>query len=186
MYLYFFPLIAALLGWLLHFVFVNYLFSKVIPAKTPALAAAAGKYVSGNVLQLDKLSASLTDPEKLAALRPTIEHHIDIFLKEKLKEKMPAIAMFIGEKTIDMMKKSLMDEIDLLLPNLLGQYLGNIGDKLNVEKILAEKLAALPEGKVAALLQQHLKKEKRMFLLFGAASGFLIGLVLMVLTLLQQ
>jgi uncharacterized membrane protein YheB (UPF0754 family) len=186
MYLYFFPVIAALLGTLGNLTFVNYLFRKIIPAKTPTLAAAAGKYVSGNLLQLDKLTSGLADPEKLAALRPTIEHHIDVFLKEKLKEKMPAIAMFIGEKTIDMMKKSLMDEIDLLLPNLLGQYLGNIGDRINVEKILAAKLAALPEEKITALLQQHLKKEKRMFLLFGAVCGFLTGLVLMALALLQR
>ncbi len=185
MYLYFFPFVAALLGWLLNLFFINYLFKKVIPAKAPVLAASAGKYVSGNILQIDKLTASLTDPEKLLALRPMIEHHIDVFLNEKLKEKMPAIAMFIGEKTIDMMKKSLMDEIDILLPNLLGQYLGNIGDKLNIEKIIAEKVAALPEEKVAALLQQHLKKEKVQFQLFGAAAGLLIGLVLMIFALLQ-
>jgi uncharacterized membrane protein YheB (UPF0754 family) len=183
MYLYFFPLVAALIGWLCNFIFVNYLFSKLIPAKAPDLAAAAGRYVSSNLLQSDKLSASLTDPAKLAALRPVIEAHIDVFLKEKLKEKMPAIAMFIGEKTIDMMKKSLMEEIDLLLPNLLGQYLGNIGDKLNVEKILSEKLASLPEGHMEALLQQHLKKEKRQFLLLGALCGFIIGSVLVAVVL---
>ncbi len=183
MFLYFFPVIAALIGWIANLIFVNYLFRKVIPSKAPAMAGLAGKYVSDKVLNVDRLAATLTDPQKLEALRPMIESHIDVFLKEKLKEKMPAIAMFIGEKTIDMMKNSLMDEIDLLLPNLLGKYVSGLGDKLDVEKMLVAKLKELPEGKLEALLQQHLGREKRLFQLFGAITGLVIGLVLLALAL---
>lgn len=183
MYLYFFPLIAAVLGWLFNLIFLNYLFRKILPAQAPAVAAAVGKYASGKILNTDRLAAAFTDPQKLAAVRPLIESHIDVFLKEKLKEKMPAIAMFIGEKTIDMMKKSLMEEIDQLLPDLLGSYAGSLGDKLDLEQILVRKINELPEGKLEALLHQHLKKEKKMFQLAGALSGFVIGLVLLLLAL---
>lgn len=181
MYLYLFPVIAAFLGWLFNLLFANYLFRKLLPAKAPALAGAAGRYVSGEVLQADKLAARLTDPEKLKALTPFIESHIDVFLKEKLKEKMPAIAMFIGDKTIEMMKKSLMEEIDLLLPNLLNRYIGGLGEQLDIEKALVARLNALPEGRIATLLEQHAGREKRQFQLLGAACGLLTGLVLMLL-----
>jgi len=184
MYLFLFPVVGTLLGWLANLLFVNYLFRKLIPAKAPALAAVAGRYASAQVLHVDTLAARLADPEKLKVLSPIIEAHIDVFLKEKLKEKMPAIAMFIGDKTIDMMKKSLMDEIDLLLPNLLGRYVGGLTEQLDIEKALVARLEALPEGKIEALLHEHLGREKQKFQMLGALSGLVIGLVLMLLALL--
>lgn len=176
MYLYFFPVIAAVIGWLFNLTFINYLFGKIIPAKMPVIAGAAGRYASGKILNMDVIAAKITDPANLAAMRPFIEEHIDTFLKVKLKEKMPAIAMFVGEKTLDTMKASLMDEIDILLPNLLQKYAGNLGDKINIESMLVAKINELP---VAELLNKHLKKEKMMFQLFGALSGLVIGVVLL-------
>lgn len=177
MYLFLLPLVAACTGWLFNQLFLRYLFGSVIPAKTPLLAGKAGKYVSDKIMNADVLASNLTDPAKLQELKPMIEAHVDVFLKEKLKEKMPAIAMFIGEKTMDMMKKSLMEEIDVMLPDLIQKYLGNLGGKLNIEEQVMAKVRALPEGRVEALLHEHLKREKALFGLFGALSGFIIGLI---------
>ncbi len=182
MFLYFFPLIAALIGWLFNWIFVRYLFGKAIPAKAPAIASGVGRYLSGSLFNADQMAAKLTDPATLQELTPVIESHIDIFLKEKLKEKMPAIAMFIGEKTIDLMKKSLMEEIDLLLPELLGRYIGNISDKLDIEKVLVKAVASLPEGKIEELLYQYSGKERLLFQVWGALAGLVIGVVLVLLT----
>ena len=181
MIIYCFPLLAAFIGWIFNFVLVQYLFNKSIPAKIPALGAFAGKYGSEKVFNMDDLSSKLTDPKQLEAVRPFIEGHIDHFLNEKLKEKMPAIAMFIGDKTIVMMKAALMEEIDSLLPGLLQQFMGNISDKINLEKLLTDKLNALPEAQITAILNESLKKEKQMFQIFGALSGFVIGLVFVAL-----
>ena len=179
MYLYFFPVIAAVIGWLFNLSFINYLFGKVIPSRMPAIAGKAGRYASDKVLNMDVIAAKITDPANLAEMRPFIENHIDTFLRVKLKEKMPAIAMFVGEKTLDTMKASLMDEIDVLLPNLLEKYAGNLGGKINIEQVLMAKINELP---VAELLNKNLKKEKMMFQLFGALSGFVIGLALVLLS----
>ncbi len=146
----------------------------------PALASAAGHYASDKVLNMDVIASKITDPANLSEMRPFIENHIDTFLKVKLKEKMPAIAMFVGEKTLDSMKASLMDEIDVLLPSLLEKYAGNLGQKINIEAVLINKINELP---VAELLNKNLKKEKMMFQLFGALSGLVIGLVLVLLSL---
>jgi len=180
MYLYFFPLVAALLGYLANLAFTGYLFGKIIPAKMPLLASAAGRYASDQLLNMDVIAAKLTDPKSVAEMRPFIEQHIDTFLKVKLKEKMPAIAMFVGEKTLDTMKASLMEEIDILLPNLLQRYAGNLSQNINIEQALATKMNNLP---VAQLLSKHLKKEKLLFQLFGAAVGLVIGVVLGLLSL---
>lgn len=183
MYLYFFPLLAAVTGWLLNLIFLNYLFGKIIPARIPALAHTAGRYASDKLLNMDVIAAKLTDPAGIADMRPFIEQHIDTFLKVKLKEKMPAIAMFVGEKTLDTMKASLMEEIDVLLPNLLQKYAGNLGEKINIESLLVARINELP---VAELLNTHLKKEKMRFQLFGALSGFIIGLLFVLVSLMAH
>lgn len=179
--IYCFPILAAFIGWIFNLVLIQYLFKNVLPSKLPALGSKAGKYVSGNVFNADQLASKLTDPQQLESVRPFIEGHIDHFLNEKLKEKMPTIAMFIGEKTIGMMKVALMEEIDSLLPGLLTQFMGNLGDKINIEKALTTKLAGIPEEKIAAILNENLKKEKCLFQVFGAVSGFVIGLILIIL-----
>jgi uncharacterized membrane protein YheB (UPF0754 family) len=181
MILYCFPLIAAFVGWLFNLALIRYLFTKALPAKLPALGSQAGKYVSEKVFNIDQLASKLTDPQQLESVRPFIEGHIDHFLNEKLKEKMPAIAMFIGEKTIVMMKTALMEEIDSLLPGLLNQFIGNLSDKINIEKALTAKLNELPEEKITAILNENLKREKGLFQVFGALSGFVIGLILVLL-----
>jgi uncharacterized membrane protein YheB (UPF0754 family) len=178
MYLFFFPFAAAFLGWFFHRLFTNYLFRKIIPAKVPQLATGAGEYVSDKLLNINMISAKITDPQNLEPLRPYIEQHIDVFLKEKLKEKMPAIAMFVGEKTIEMLKKGLMEEIDSLLPALLDKYAGNLAQQLDIAELVRRKIAELP---LASLLEKGARKEIALFHGFGALTGFVIGWVLVLL-----
>ncbi|KAA5536880.1 hypothetical protein F0919_04190 [Taibaiella lutea] len=179
--IYCFPFIAAVIGWIFNLVLIQYLFKNVLPSKLPSLGSKAGKYVSDKVFNIDQLASKLTDPQQLESVRPFIEGHIDHFLNEKLKEKMPTIAMFIGEKTIGMMKTALMEEIDSLLPGLLNKFIGNLGNKMNFEKALTTKLAEIPEEKISAILNENLKREKYLFQVFGAMSGFVIGLILIVM-----
>jgi hypothetical protein len=179
--IYCFPLIAALVGWIFNLILIQYLFKKILPAKLPALGSKAGRYVSDKVFNVDQIASKLLDPQQLEAVKPFIEEHIDHFLNEKLKEKMPAIAMFIGEKTIVMMKAALMEEIDSLLPGLLGKFMGNLSDKINIEKALTAKLNELPDGKITAILNDNLKREKCLFQVFGALSGLVIGIILVIL-----
>jgi|GEM_PF-266454 len=181
MLLYFFPLLAALIGWIFNSLLLRYLFRNALPARAPQLAALAGQYASEQLLAPGQLGATLRDPQQLAGLKPLIEAHLDAFLHGKLKEKMPAIAMFIGEKTIDTIKKSLMEEIDLLLPALLEKYAGDLAGRLDISSLLAAKVRALPEGRIEALLHRHLGREKRLFGLYGALCGLVTGIVLALL-----
>jgi uncharacterized membrane protein YheB (UPF0754 family) len=178
MYLYLSPILAAAIGWMFNWVFIRYLIGKVIPSKASAIAAATGRYISEQVISVNVISDKLTDPAKLQELRPVIESHIDNFLNQKLKEKMPAIAMFVGEKTIEMMKKSLMEEIDLLLPELLRKYIDNLTDNLNIGKMLTAEIDKLPDGRIEELLYTHSRKERLLFQLWGALVGLVIGVIL--------
>lgn len=175
-----FPLIAAVLGYLVNSILIGYITRKALPARMPAVATQAGQYAA-SLVNTDELAARIADPEKLKSLHPYIEQHVDVFLKEKLKEKMPAIAMFVGEKTMDMMKKGLMEEIELLLPNLLQQYMGSLKERLDIGAMVTKGLNGMTPGQVDSLLRKGLARERAMFKWAGAASGLLIGLLLLAL-----
>lgn len=185
MYLYFFPLIAACIGWLLHWILINYLFTRILPRRIPVVAERAGQLL----VTVDGLPNGLVGEDvvkkTIVDLTPVIENHIDIFLKEKLKEKMPAIAMFVGEKTIEMMKSSLMEEINMLLPELLKKFGSGMKENLDPGKLLPVMLSKIPEGRMEEILIQNTRKERRMLQAFGAVSGFIIGCVLLLLIKIQ-
>ncbi len=180
MYLYFFPLIAACIGWLLHLAFLNLLLSKVLPPRIPVYIESLAHVFAGQDLA-PKLLEGQKAEQVTNELLPFVEGHIDIFLREKLKEKMPAIAMFIGDKTIGMMKSSLMDEIQLLLPELLQKAGKSLSEKMTPEKIVRNLADKIPADQVGRLLVRHTRKEQRIIQLFGAVSGFLVGCVLLLL-----
>ncbi len=184
MYLYFFPFIAAGIGWLLHLTLLNYLLGKVLPQRVPYYAGKAAQQVN-----IDTVTNNWLKGEKgnkvVADLIPFVENHIDIFLKEKLKEKMPAIAMFIGDKTIELMKASLMEEIYSLLPEVLEKFSSLIMSTLKPEQMVQAMFEKMPEGKLEALLIQNTKKEQRFIQVFGAVSGFAIGCILVLLLKIQ-
>lgn len=103
--------------------------------------------------KMEGLEARLTDPENFSRLKPTIEEHIDDFLRNKLKEQMPMISMFIGDKTVNTLKTIFIAEIEKLFPRVIGQYAGNLKKDLQVGKLVKEKLETIPPAVINDQLQ---------------------------------
>lgn len=93
--------------------------------------------------KMEGLETRLTDPENFSRLKPTIEEHIDDFLRNKLKEQMPMISMFIGDKTVNTLKTIFIAEIEQLFPRVIGQYAGNLKKDLQLGQLVKEKLNAI-------------------------------------------
>jgi hypothetical protein len=49
---------------------------------------------------------------------PMIGAHVDNFLKNKLSDEMPFLSLFIGDKTIKSLKKTFMQELEILFPQI--------------------------------------------------------------------
>ncbi|MBP7556719.1 MAG: hypothetical protein KA821_10665 [Chitinophagaceae bacterium] len=98
--------------------------------------------------KMEGLEARLTDPENFSRLKPTIEEHIDDFLRNKLKEQMPMISMFIGDKTVNTLKTIFIAEIEKLFPRVIGQYAGNLKKDLQLGKLVKEKLEAVSPAEI--------------------------------------
>jgi uncharacterized membrane protein YheB (UPF0754 family) len=113
---------------------------------------------------------------------PVIEQHVDEFLRVKLGKEMPVISMFIGEKTIVTMKTVFMKELETLFPQVLKNYAGNLKSELNIEKMITEKIAAFPMDKLESIFNDQLSKEMNAIRMIGALSGFVIGIIQILLT----
>ena len=81
-------------------------------------------------------------------------------------------------------KDGMMEEIELLLPEIISQYTDSLGKKLDIEKIVTEKVSNYSSDKLEEILQAVMKKEFWFLEVVAAVLGLLIGLVQMGLSLL--
>lgn len=115
--------------------------------------------------------------EGLATLEPLISAHLDTFLAVRLKEKMPVISAFIGDKTVGKLKAAMMEEISELLPQVIDNYTASLAGDASLKQKITDKMAHMPaaelEGMVAPVLQQAAGKAT----LPVVVIGFLCGVV---------
>jgi uncharacterized membrane protein YheB (UPF0754 family) len=191
------PLIAALIGWLLNSLAITMLFRPykplkigfitlhgLFPKKQAQLAASIGTLVGKQLFSFDDIKNKLTDPEKIKNIIPLVEAHLDTFLREKLPKAMPVLSMFIGDSIVNQIKTHLVAELDTLFPLLISQYLDNVQQDLDLEKIVSQKIAGIAADKLESTTHELLHKELQSFKLLGAISGLITGLICMSISLL--
>ncbi|HZI54007.1 MAG TPA: DUF445 domain-containing protein, partial [Chitinophagaceae bacterium] len=127
------------------------------------------------------IEKKISDPANMHKIKPLIETHIDDFLRNKLKDQMPMISMFIGDKTINTLKTVFMKEIEDLFPQVMQQFAGDIKNDLNVEQMVVLKIKNIPPEKVESILYQDLAKELRLASVGAVALGLLIGFLQLVI-----
>ena len=151
----------------------------IFPKRQKQVAAKLGAVVANELLHFDEIAVLIKDPSMLASLKPTIESHVDTFLHQKLKEKLPVISMFVGEGTLNKLKDGLMEEIDILLPEIIGKYADNLSSSIDIEKMVTDKVSNFSSDKLEEILESVMSKEFRFIELIGAVLGFVIGLIQM-------
>ncbi len=193
------PFISAFIHWLTIWMALKLLFHPrqpkkilgftlqgVFPKKQQQIAVSLGRIVGQELLSFDDIEQKITDPGNVQRILPLVEQHIDNFLRNKLKESMPMIAMFIGDKTINQLKSVFMKELEELFPLIMRNYVHNLREDLDLEKIVVEKIAGFSNDRLEAMLNEFLTKEFRFVEVIGAILGFLIGLLQILFTLLLK
>lgn len=193
------PLFCALAGWLGIRLLFRVLFRPVtprriggirmqgiIPAKQPEIARAIAHSVANDLIRVDVIAEKMTDPAQIAALMPAIETHIDAFLQQRLKEKIPVLAMFLSDSVLQMIRGSLLDEIAGLLPVVIGQYTQGLSKSLNIEAKVQEKLSSYPAARLEAMLNDRFGRELRLAGLLGAGTGLVLGFLQVALLIWSQ
>ncbi len=190
------PVISTFIGWFTTWVAIYMLFHPrkpirvlgitiqgVFPKRQRQVAEKLGSVVAKELIHFDEIAKMLKDPEQLTSLNPVIEQHLDNFLQVKLKEKMPMIAMFVGDSTMQKIKEGMMEEIALLLPEIISRYTDSLSKKVDIEKIVTEKVASYSSDKLEEILLAVMKKEFWFLEIVAAVLGLLIGLIQMGLSL---
>src|SRR5687768_1950409 len=190
------PLLSALLGWITIRLAIKLLFRPyspkkilgfslqgILPAQKMEIARQAGNYVAKQ-FSLAGIEQKINDPKNFEAVKPLIETHIDDFLRNKLKEQMPMISMFIGDKTINTLKTIFIQEIETLFPQVMQQFAGNLKTEFNIEQMVSSKIAGISPERIENLFYSNMGKEIRVVSLFGAALGLIIGLLQLLIILL--
>ena len=184
------PLISAFIGWIPIRIAIKMLFHPkkpvrilgftiqgIFPRRQPRFAKQIGALVSNELVSFNEIEATITNEENVKKIMPLAEIHIDDFLRNKLKEAFPMIGMLIGEKTIGTLKTIFMNELETIFPIIIKGYVQNLQADLDLENMVAEKVAAISSDKLEAAVYQALTKELRLIQIFGAVLGFLIGLI---------
>lgn len=193
--LYLIPFISAFIGWFTNWIAIKMLFHPknpikilgftiqgIFPKRQQQFAQKLGVLVATELLNFDDIGSKLNDPQQLEKVTPYIEEHIDTFLRVKLQEKLPVVSMFIGDSTIGKLKEGMMEEINELLPTVIGKYADNLSQKLDVEKMVTEKVANFSSDKLEEILVAIMNKEFRFVEIIGGVLGFIIGLIQILLT----
>lgn len=175
-WLFLLPLVSALLGWIIHSIGLRLFIKKILPARQAMIAEQVGKLASREIMSFSQIEEKINNGEALQKLMPIIETHIDDFLRHKLGKAMPVISMFIGDKTINQLKSIFMKELEEIFPATIKTYFQHLQKDIDVEKIVREKIAGIPPETMEMGIKQSMGEQLRLFLLFGALSGFIIGL----------
>ncbi|MEO6834088.1 MAG: DUF445 family protein [Chitinophagaceae bacterium] len=184
------PFVAAFTGWFTTWIAIYMLFHPrepkkilgitfhgVFPKRQKQFAAKLGATVASELLHFDDIAEQIKKPGQLDGLMPGIEMHIDGFLQQRLKEKIPVLAMFLSDEMLQTIKAGLMEEIQAMLPQVISQFADSLGNKIDVEKMVREKVSAFSSDRLEGLLLAVMTKEFRFVELIGGVLGFVIGLV---------
>lgn len=194
--IYLIPLISAFIGWFTNWVAIKMLFHPrepknifgirfqgIFPKRQQQFAQKLGKMVSNELLSFQDIEAKISNPANVQKLMPFVEQHIDHFLRVKLADQMPVISMFIGDKTINQLKAVFIAELTELFPVIMKNYMNNLQEELDLEKIVIEKVSGFSSDKLEDMLNAIMAKEFRFVEIIGGVLGFVIGLIQVLLTL---
>jgi uncharacterized membrane protein YheB (UPF0754 family) len=189
------PIVSAFIGWVTNWVAIKMLFHPrepkkflgitiqgIFPKRQIQFAEKLGKLVSAEFLSFNDIEEKISSPDNLKKIMPMIDNHVDDFLRNRLSIEMPVISMFIGDKTIEKLKGAFMKEIELLFPQVMKQFAGNLKTELDLEHIVTEKVTNFSSDKLEEVLYQIMAKEFRFVELIGAVIGFIIGVLQIFIT----
>ncbi len=186
------PFIAAFTGWFTTWIAIFMLFHPknprrflgitiqgIFPKRQKQFATKLGNVVATELIHFSEIAEQLKDPEHLKSLKPLIENHLDNFLQVKLKEKLPVISMFVGDGIMGKIKEGMMEEIEQLLPEIILHYTDSMTNKVDIEKMVTDKVSNFSSDKLEEILLAVMSKEFRFVELIGGVLGFVIGLIQM-------
>lgn len=184
------PFIAATIGWFTNYVAVKMLFNPkepikigfftlhgIFPKRQAEIAVSVGKMVAKDLLNSKDLQERLADKENIRLIINKIEDTLDEYFEIKFPEKFPLLSKIISTKMRTRVKDEMLDEVELLAPQLINNQVNQLDKVFDVEEIVTEKVKQLSTEKLEGLMMSIIEKELNFIEWVGAVLGFFIGLL---------
>lgn len=185
-WLFIIPLITGVLGLCLNSLAAYFIFNRLLPARQQELSAGIAQFAASQLSLTSMLEEKIAHPGNFQKLMPVIEEKIDHFLRVKLKEAMPVVGMFVGDKTIQQLKTVFVDELQIIFPAVMKSYASHLQEEFDLKRLISDKLSSIPPETLVSAAKTTLRKEIRSFGILGFISGLLLGTIALVLVLLLQ
>ena len=167
-----FPISGALIGWLAGYILFKIIVGMALNQKRRVIVEEIADYASVHLVSADQIMEKIAKPEHFLKLMPVIEQHIDEFLRHRLKTAIPMIGMLIGERTISQLKTVFMQELEIILPQVLDNYISDLGQHFDPRQALVQKLLDTPPATFEKAISPLIKK---LCLAVGIAAGLSTG-----------
>jgi uncharacterized membrane protein YheB (UPF0754 family) len=149
----------------------------LIPSIVPAFAEVLGSAVQEHLKSSDILGRTIDDPGLLEQLRPELEAHIDLFLKDKLPMAFPLLANMMGEKTKATLKGAFLEEVETIFPAVMKSFSGKLMTRLQPAALIEKKLNEIDWLALEKTILSKAAPQLLRFKFAGAVAGFLLALV---------
>jgi uncharacterized membrane protein YheB (UPF0754 family) len=193
------PVISAFIGWFTNWIAIKMLFHPkepkkilgitfhgIFPKRQQQFAEKLGRLVSTELLSFDDIETKITSKANIDKIMPHVEGHIDSFIRNKLSDTFPLLSMFVGDNTIKQLKDGFMKELQLIFPEVMKKYMGNLKQDLDLEQIVIKKVQGFSSDKLENILNDIMKKEFKFVEIIGGVLGFIIGLIQVFITILTN
>ncbi|HNP24374.1 MAG TPA: hypothetical protein PKM63_06345 [Panacibacter sp.] len=184
------PVTTALVMWLSIKVSIRFLFRPASPVKfagiriqgifpqyQSVIARQVTEAVINEIANSHDIKQFITGPRVLEKIMPSIEIHLDDFLNRKLKEALPVISLFVGEKVIAQLKALFIQELQVLFPSVMSQLFDGLQQNRELADTLYVKLCAVNTEKFEEAFYGSFKKALVKAECGFAVVGFLTGLL---------
>lgn len=148
-----------------------------MPAIQNDAAEALGAYAENELMDPAFLKEKIASPEILQKAMPVIEKHIDEFLHKKLKESLPVISMFIGERVLNQLKDLFVKELEKLFPVVMSGFVDDAAKSIDIKTEISKRVSTLDIQEIEKQFYQkqgsQINKLKWAAFLFGLLVGII-------------
>jgi len=183
------PIVASLVMWLAIRIFIRSIFRPsrpykiagikiqgILPKYQPLIAQQITDAIIIELSANEEIKNFIAGPEVLKKIMPSIETHLDHFLNVKLKEALPVISIFIGERVISQLKELFMNELQLLFPSVMSQLFDGLQHNPELTSTIYVKLSSVSVQEMEKKFYNSFRKEIRRVEIAFAVLGFITGI----------
>ncbi|KJR44011.1 membrane protein containing DUF445, transmembrane [Candidatus Magnetoovum chiemensis] len=181
------PVISAFIGWLTNFVAIRMLFRPhkayklgfisiqgLIPKRKEKIARKMAETVEGHLFSKEDITKVLAANND-NTFKDIISNKVDDLIQNKLFAFNPMIAAFINDSIKDKIKEVLVQELISTMPDIALKIETVLEEELSIQDVVYEKINDFDFIKLEQIILSIASRELKAIELWGAALGFLIG-----------